>query len=357
MNGIAILLLKILFLYLTLYIINLIMKITIVKGNEFAIVEKRVSMKHLSSDKLIALNGESGFEADILKPGVYLKNKFIYRIHKFPLIHINPDEIAYVVSHSGESSTNKHIIENISSNNFQDTKLFLDNKGHTGIQRDVLTAGTYSINLAQFSIITKSKIISLYPEKFFSIVDKIKKHEGFSLTEIKENEIGIVTKMNFTKENEQTILTKGFYPINCLFDKVDKYPRGEFIISWSYLKTGDYSLDVLDIITKDGFLVKIEIFLLLQIKDIKLVKNYFSNMSELLNKHLNIFIMEYFNNILQDQTLSNLITNRKTIFKDIEYDFSKKTNKLNLQLKNLFINFSNLYENKNVNLYNILDKK
>ncbi|HBG5344214.1 TPA: SPFH domain-containing protein [Clostridioides difficile] len=354
MNGIAILLLKILFLYLTIYIINLIMKITIVKGNEFAIVEKRISRKYLSSDKLIALNGESGFESDILKPGIHFKNKLIYRIHKFPLIHINPDEIAYVVSHSGEYSTDKDIIENISSNNFQDTKLFLDNKGHKGIQRNVLTAGTYSINLAQFSIIKESKVISLYPEKFYSIADKIKKCNGFSLTEIGENEIGIVTKMNF---NEHTFLTKGSYVINRLFDKVDKYPKDEFIVSWSSLKAEDYSLDALDIITKDGFIVKIEVFLLLQIEDIKLIKNYFSNMSELMNKHLNLFIMGYFNNILQDQTLSNLITNRKTIFKDIEYDFAQKTSKLNLKLKNLFINLSNLDENKNINLYNTLDKK
>ncbi|HBG2132376.1 TPA: hypothetical protein KPJ62_002702 [Clostridioides difficile] len=348
MNGIAILLLKILFLYLMLYIINLVMNITIVKGNEFAIIEKRFSRKHLSNDKLIALNGESGFQADILKSGVYFKNKFIYKIHKFPLIHINPDEIAYVISHSGEYITNKNITKNIFSNNFQDTKLFLDNKGYIGIQRDILTAGTYSINLAQFSIITKSKIISLYQEEF-PIVNKIKKCKGFSLTEIKENEIGIMSKIGHEKEDEQTILTKGFYAINCLFDKVDIFPQSEFIIRWSSHKNANYSLEPLNVITKDGFLIKIEIFLLLQIKDIKLVKKHFSNMNELLYNFLNILMMKYFNNILQDQILSELISNRKTIFKDIECDFSKELNKLNLDLKNLFVDFLNIDKKSSYN--------
>ncbi|MDW0076830.1 hypothetical protein RHK41_19145 [Clostridioides difficile] len=47
----------------------------IIGSGEIGIVEKKFSKNFLKEGELIALNGEAGFQADILRTGLHFKNR------------------------------------------------------------------------------------------------------------------------------------------------------------------------------------------------------------------------------------------------------------------------------------------
>jgi hypothetical protein len=51
---------------------------------EVGLVTKRFSWKKLTKDNLIAFNGEPGFQADLLMPGLRWKAWLIYSVDKYP---------------------------------------------------------------------------------------------------------------------------------------------------------------------------------------------------------------------------------------------------------------------------------
>ena len=63
--------------------------ITNIKSDEVAVVEKWWSTKgNLEQGKLISLNGEAGFQPDLLRAGIHVLPRFIFRVHKYPMIVI-----------------------------------------------------------------------------------------------------------------------------------------------------------------------------------------------------------------------------------------------------------------------------
>jgi uncharacterized membrane protein YqiK len=51
---------------------------------------------------LIALNGEAGFQPDVLRGGWHLMPPFQYRVHKMPLVTIPQGKIGYVFARDGQ---------------------------------------------------------------------------------------------------------------------------------------------------------------------------------------------------------------------------------------------------------------
>lgn len=129
----------------------------VIKSNEVGIVEKWWSNNgNLKDGQFIALDGEAGFQPDILRTGIYLRPGFMYKVYKCPLVTISQGQIGYVFARDGqplkETQTLGKVVECM---NFQDTKAFLKNGGQKGPQRAILREGTYAFNLAQFIILTE----------------------------------------------------------------------------------------------------------------------------------------------------------------------------------------------------------
>lgn len=162
MNSIAFLLIcAVLFLIIAVLFLSL--GIRIIPNNKVGIVEKLWSTKGALSEKLIALNDESGFQPELLRGGIHLRSFFVYRIHKVPLVTIPQGQIGYVFSRDGASlepvqTLGKTISE---SNKFQNLRAFLEKGGQKGPQREILREGTYAINLAQFIVFTFNQIYYL----------------------------------------------------------------------------------------------------------------------------------------------------------------------------------------------------
>lgn len=276
--------------------------------DEVGIVEKWWSLKgSVPSDGLIALKNEAGYQPDVLRAGVHFKTPFQYRVRKVRLVTIPQGQIGYVFARSGESLKDGQTLGKVITEckSFQNVTAFLNNGGQKGPQRQILREGTYAFNLAQFIIITKDKVHSIFTSKdesaqietmrsdllrvngFMPVVissSKNNEDDEFSNSIKNKDTIGIVTvnegptpdngaiiapivgegithefyhnnfqepekflAANGRKGKQMQVLTDGIYFINRLFANVDIVPKSIIDIGYvgvvvSYF--GDKGADV-----------------------------------------------------------------------------------------------------------------
>ncbi len=132
--------------------------LVLIDEKEVGVVIKKFGRSQLPPGQLIALQGEAGFQADTLAPGLHFGYWFFqYRVMKVAMIRIPAGEIGLVLSHAGAPILSERILAKaVPCDNFQDARAFLLNGGEKGRQVAVLTAGTYRINTAIFNVITSS---------------------------------------------------------------------------------------------------------------------------------------------------------------------------------------------------------
>ena len=123
---------------------------------EVGIVIKKFGSTKLPPGQLIALNNEAGYQVDTLAPGLHFGYWFFqYRVIKDGMIHIPAGEIGLVLANAGAPISSERILgKAVACDNFQDARAFLVNQGEKGRQLAILTAGTYRINTALFTVIT-----------------------------------------------------------------------------------------------------------------------------------------------------------------------------------------------------------
>ena len=135
-----------------------ILGLRIIGTSEVGVAEKWWSPKgNLKDGKFIALNGEAGFQPDVLRTGIHFKSCLVYRIEKCQLVTIPQGQIGYVFSRDGEPLNETQTLGRVvECANFQDTRAFLANGGQKGPQRSILREGTYAFNLSAFIIFTEA---------------------------------------------------------------------------------------------------------------------------------------------------------------------------------------------------------
>ena len=134
----------------------LLMGMIIIREDQVGVVIKKFARRNLPAGEIIALNGEAGYQADTLPPGVYFGYGFWqYTIAKSPIIVVPPSEIALVVAAAGAPIPAERILgQVVDCDNFQDARRFLTGGGEKGRQLGLLTAGAYRINPALFQVVT-----------------------------------------------------------------------------------------------------------------------------------------------------------------------------------------------------------
>lgn len=132
--------------------------LVIVSETQVGIVVKKFSLKgrSLPAGRLIALEGEAGYQADTLAPGWHWGYfPWQYSVIKEPAIVVPQGEIALLVAADGGSIPPERILAKVvACDNFQDARKFLASGGEKGRQMGFITAGTYRINTALFKVIT-----------------------------------------------------------------------------------------------------------------------------------------------------------------------------------------------------------
>src|SRR5262249_39397301 len=129
--------------------------------NRVGIIEKFWSKRgSLKEGRIIALSGEAGFAARLLRGGLQFGfYPWQYHLHRHPLVTLAEGQIGYVYARAGSplplTQTLGRIVE---CNRFQDATAFLTNGGQRGRQRDILREGVYAINTALFVVITEDGV-------------------------------------------------------------------------------------------------------------------------------------------------------------------------------------------------------
>jgi uncharacterized membrane protein YqiK len=172
-----------------------------VRNNRVAVVEKLWSGSGSLPGGLIALNGEAGYQPDVLRGGYHFFFPFQYRVHSQPLVTIPQGQIGYIFARDGQPlGPTQTLANNVRATDFLDVRHFLTEGGQKGPQRAILREGTYALNLAQFVVITRDYIYGLMledsdPELFGNMQAVIAERGGFEAVVIKDadDSVGIVT--------------------------------------------------------------------------------------------------------------------------------------------------------------------
>jgi uncharacterized membrane protein YqiK len=126
----------------------------IIRADQSGLVIKKFGAS-LPSGRIIAFNGEAGYQARMLSPGWHFGYwRWRYRIVHVPVSIVEPGEIALVVAADGAAIPSERVLaREVACDNFQDAEAFLRGGGERGRQLGFLTAGTYRINPALFDVV------------------------------------------------------------------------------------------------------------------------------------------------------------------------------------------------------------
>ena len=165
----------------------LVLGAVLIRERQVGVVVKTFGTRSLPPGRLLALADESGYQADTLPPGLHFGYfRWQYRILKVPVTMVPQGEIALVVAADGAAIPAERILGKIvDCDNFQDARKFLANGGEKGRQLAILTAGTYRINPALFTVITSATA----PEHGMG-------SEQLLLQRVAPDQVGIVTTLD-----------------------------------------------------------------------------------------------------------------------------------------------------------------
>ncbi|MCX6182549.1 MAG: SPFH domain-containing protein [Bacteroidetes bacterium] len=160
------------------FILRVLFGMVIIPEDKIGLVTKKFVLlgadREMPDGKIIATNGEAGFQAKTLAPGLYFwKWVWQYEVLLQGFIIIPQGKIGLVLANDGnEIPTGAILGRKVDCDNFQDAEKFLKNGGQKGRQTAYITAGSYRINTHLFAV---------------SVVEMVQIHESM---------VGIVTTLD-----------------------------------------------------------------------------------------------------------------------------------------------------------------
>lgn len=177
----------------------------------------------LPDGKIVALEGEAGYQADTLAPGLYWwKWIWQYTIQEQPFIEIPRGKIGLVIAKDGlELPAGQILARDVQSSNFTDARAFLLNGGQRGKQVSYLTTGVYRINTLLFDVAQTD------------------------ITTIEEGKIGIITTLDGQPLERGTVAGKDDIPGHNNFQNFDAFLAngGQRGLQPQVIQAGSYALN------------------------------------------------------------------------------------------------------------------
>jgi uncharacterized membrane protein YqiK len=152
--GLALLLVAVIFWKTVLWLFGVI----IVPDDSIGTVTKKFVIfgtnSKLPNGQIIALEGEAGFQADSLSPGLHMGLwPWQYAIELVPFQVIPQGKVGVVQACDGKPLPSGHVIaRDVDCDYFQDARTFLKSGGERGPQMKVVPPGTYRINPLVFTV-------------------------------------------------------------------------------------------------------------------------------------------------------------------------------------------------------------
>jgi uncharacterized membrane protein YqiK len=144
--------------------------------SEIGLVTKRIGRK-LDDDQLVALEGEAGYQAELLMPGLRFKVWPVFNVERYPWVQVPPDHIGLVIAQVGDALPTgaKSAAYRPEFGAFADLAAFLSGGGQRGVQRPVLPPGTtVPIHPVGFVVTTSTQIFGkVISDTTLSAVDQV----------------------------------------------------------------------------------------------------------------------------------------------------------------------------------------
>ena len=117
--------------------------------------------RRLPAGRIIALNGEAGYQADTLPPGLHLGMwPWQYQVDLVRFCTVPPGKVGCVEACDGKPLQSGRIVAQlVTCDAFQDARAFLENGGQRGPQIGLIPPGTYRINTLLFSVTLTDAIV------------------------------------------------------------------------------------------------------------------------------------------------------------------------------------------------------
>ncbi len=141
----------------------ILMSIYSIGPTEVGLVRKRLGRK-LPGDNPLALEGEAGYQADLLMPGLRIKFILVYAVSKHPWVQVPAGQIGVVLAQVGKPLPigAKSAVYQSAFASFSDVRGFVKAGGQKGVQRPVLSPGTLApIHPVAFVVITKPRVFGV----------------------------------------------------------------------------------------------------------------------------------------------------------------------------------------------------
>ncbi|MGE5496867.1 MAG: SPFH domain-containing protein [Syntrophothermus sp.] len=136
--------------------------IVIIPEDSIGLVNKKYVIlgKHriLPDGAIIALNGEAGFQADTLAPGLHFWLwPWQYEVTKVKFTNIKEGFVGIVEARDGHPLKNGRVLaKKVECDSFQSARDFLLNGGERGPQITIIPPGTYRINTLLFTVVEEA---------------------------------------------------------------------------------------------------------------------------------------------------------------------------------------------------------
>ena len=134
--------------------------LVIVPENKVGLVTKKFVLfganKQLSGDRIIAVNGEAGFQAKMLETGLHwFMWPWQYSVDMQSFIVIPEGHIGLISAKDGKvPQTGRILGRKVECEDYQDAEAFIKNGGQKGRQAAFITNGSYKINTLLFEVST-----------------------------------------------------------------------------------------------------------------------------------------------------------------------------------------------------------
>ncbi|HEV8273290.1 MAG TPA: flotillin family protein, partial [Chitinophagaceae bacterium] len=139
------------------FILRFFFGLVIVPEDRIGLVTKKFVLfgkQELPEGHIVATNGEAGYQAQTLPPGVYFwKWIWQYSITFQPFVIIPTGKLGLVMAKDGaELETGAILARKVECDTFQSAESFLKAGGRKGRQTDIIAPGSYRINTLLFDI-------------------------------------------------------------------------------------------------------------------------------------------------------------------------------------------------------------
>ncbi len=134
--------------------------LVIVPENKVGLVTKKFVLfganKELSGDRIIAVNGEAGYQAKMLETGLHwFMWPWQYSVDMQSFIVIPEGHIGLISAKDGKvPQTGRILGRKVECEDYQDAEAFIKNGGQKGRQASFITNGSYKINTLLFEVST-----------------------------------------------------------------------------------------------------------------------------------------------------------------------------------------------------------